>query len=456
MKKRYLVTRIFLCTILLLSHAVFPIPANFSEYSNHKSIIDSVQKDLESCKYQDAMEKLSDPNLQARDWDEEIAYYYRISKTPEKRKQEILHLIEKSYGSEKYLLKAEYAVLDCTPEKSLYWLGRINNKKLSRSWLYYRVLGFIHYQKQDLLASYEKLEQSYVINPKQPAVSFALFRISQQLDNPKNAFQWSRLFLGSAAAKDRFIQMKVRYYSLLDAIRLGKEKYYRYNLLKIRSQNPFQKKENEIVQYLQNTSEESPHLTNAMARHFLLYFPQSRELHQIVLSSCWEMATSCDAKEHLKERAVLFSQEIPPTIQYANYYLEKKKFPYALALLRRAFYLALTQDGLVFRKESLYLLQELYARMARMQDYRAISQLLKLSHKTDKLTFSILKSEVQVNHQNRELLVFALFWAKANKNKKGFAFFETALQERDRRMQSQELLLATRLMKYPEESIRFD
>lgn len=429
--------------LLAIVWPLFSFPAKLSDYPDYSKFIEQAKSHLKTCSYKDAIDNLKQAKKMGKDTDGQIAYYYRISDRAEKRKQEILFLLEKCNIDQKYLLKAEYANLNCTPNRGRYWLTRIHTDKLSDDVGYYRVLGQNQMLSKQYLAAYSSYEQSFVLNPKQPQVSYQLLRLSQLLNDPRSGFRWARIFLGNGQKKEKFLENRVRFQALLDSARLGEEKYYRYSLKKINNLNPFIRQKEQILTEIERLSTSRPDHAYRFADHFYKYFPTERQFHALLLANCWKQKNTCPYRQYLSHRAIIFYRSIPYTIQWADSYLLAGYYLKSLSLYRRAFAMSLQSRGLKFNREVLFFLRRNYYKLHQQPDYQAIDFLIEKTRNSQQLTYRQLQSEIIRSNQNRELLIYTIHFLKQNKDQKNLAKLQKTLTQRDQRNEQKELLLAT-------------
>lgn len=284
----------------------------------------------------------------------------------------------------------------------------LGNKKTAT---YYEIEGRAWIGKGDLTTAMESFEKSLAIEPDNSVLWIEIVSGYEELKKPAKAYHFARLSL-SQNQENPILRYKI----LVLSSRLGNLEYYKETLRWIEDNNPYQNDLSAIEAEV-NTSYETGKIDESIVKckKFLLYFPENRFLHRILLL-CLKKKKSAGLEQALLDRAAIFRNEPIFAYESALEFLQNRRFVESLSMSRRAYYLTLKKNGQP-SKEILYPLHRLYRQQGSVVDIQAIEILQEIVETGKEANETFLDAKLKQTGFNRELLLYALFQLRKNPSK---------------------------------------
>ncbi|MCG6193927.1 hypothetical protein LFX25_11800 [Leptospira sp. FAT2] len=281
----------------------------------------------------------------------------------------------------------------------------LGNKKTAA---YYEIEGRAWIGKGDLTTAMESFEKSLAIEPDNSVLWTKIVSGYEELKKPAKAYHFARLSL-SQNQENPILRFKI----LVLSSRLGNLEYYKETLRWIEANNPYQNDLSAIeaevtVSYETGKIDESI----VKCKKFLLYFPENRFLHRILLL-CLKKKKSAGLEQALLDRAAIFRNEPIFAYESALEFLQNRRFVESLSMSRRAYYLTLKKNGQP-SKEILYPLHRIYRQQGSVIDVQAIEILQEIVENGKEGNETFLDAKLKQTGFNRELLLYALFQLRKN------------------------------------------
>ncbi|RHX77747.1 tetratricopeptide repeat protein [Leptospira yasudae] len=284
----------------------------------------------------------------------------------------------------------------------------LGNKKTAT---YYEIEGRAWIGKGDLTTAMESFEKSLAIEPDNSVLWIEIVSGYEELKKPAKAYHFARLSLFQNQENPI-----LRYKILVLSSRLGNLEYYKETLRWIEDNNPYQNDLSAIEAEV-NTSYETGKIDESIVKckKFLLYFPENRFLHRILLL-CLKKKKSAGLEQALLDRAAIFRNEPIFAYESALEFLQNRRFVESLSMSRRAYYLTLKKNGQP-SKEILYPLHRIYRQRGSVVDIQAIEILQEIVETGKEANETFLDAKLKQTGFNRELLLYALFQLRKNPSK---------------------------------------
>lgn len=284
----------------------------------------------------------------------------------------------------------------------------LGNKKTAT---YYEIEGRAWIGKGDLTTAMESFEKSLAIEPDNSVLWIEIVSGYEELKKPAKAYHFARLSL-SQNQENPILRYKI----LVLSSRLGNLEYYKETLRWIEDNNPYQNDLSAIEAEV-NTSYETGKIDESIVKckKFLLYFPENRFLHRILLL-CLKKKKSAGLEQALLDRAAIFRNEPIFAYESALEFLQNRRFVESLSMSRRAYYLTLKKNGQP-SKEILYPLHRIYRQQGSVVDIQAIEILQEIVETGKEANETFLDAKLKQTGFNRELLLYALFQLRKNPSK---------------------------------------
>lgn len=284
----------------------------------------------------------------------------------------------------------------------------LGNKKTAT---YYEIEGRAWIGKGDLTTAMESFEKSLAIEPDNSVLWIEIVSGYEELKKPAKAYHFARLSL-SQNQENPILRYKI----LVLSSRLGNLEYYKETLRWIEDNNPYQNDLSAIEAEV-NTSYETGKIDESIVKckKFLLYFPENRFLHRILLL-CLKKKKSAGLEQALLDRAAIFRNEPIFAYESALEFLQNRRFVESLSMSRRAYYLTLKKNGQP-SKEILYPIHRIYRQQGSVVDIQAIEILQEIVETGKEANETFLDAKLKQTGFNRELLLYALFQLRKNPSK---------------------------------------
>ncbi|RHX93720.1 hypothetical protein DLM76_11965 [Leptospira yasudae] len=284
----------------------------------------------------------------------------------------------------------------------------LGNKKTAT---YYEIEGRAWIGKGDLTTAMESFEKSLAIEPDNSVLWIEIVSGYEELKKPAKAYHFARLSL-SQNQENPILRYKI----LVLSSRLGNLEYYKETLRWIEDNNPYQNDLSAIEAEV-NTSYETGKIDESIVKckKFLLYFPENRFLHRILLL-CLKKKKSAGLEQALLDRAAIFRNEPIFAYESALEFLQNRRFVESLSMSRRAYYLTLKKNGQP-SKEILYPLHRIYRQQGSVVDIQAIEILQEIVETGKEANETFLDAKLKQTGFNRELLLYALFQLRKKPSK---------------------------------------
>ena len=326
---------------------------------------------------------------------------------------------------ESMLQEAEYYLQKKNISVTSLKLQKIQARFEELDYRFYTLLGdlfVLEGRNLDALVVYTK---SLELKPDQPKVAKFLYQVYLENKDPKKAFDVLRIYL-SQTDKD----LEARYKSLVLASRLGEKKYYQFALKKIKNfiiTNP-KDLEQELNKLLKQKNWKDLLEKSKQAYY---QFPENPIFYKYAQIAQTRLdPNSSEMEEILLSMAAIFQTEKKYDIQLAQYYQQQGRSLEALNLYRRAFWHSLQIDKFNFEEDTLFLLRDVYYNLGWHKEALEISELVEMIRKKRDLEILELENRIRVT-QNREMLVYIIFFAKQTENLELAQKYKLELKKRD-------------------------
>ncbi|MBE7410568.1 MAG: hypothetical protein L6Q54_13800 [Leptospiraceae bacterium] len=278
-------------------------------------------------------------------------------------------------------------------------------------------------------------EKSLKLNPRQPEILLKCSNLSSALKKPREEYNFLQGYL-------KFFpnHKKELYRVLVLASRLGIDKTRKSILLKLKSENPFKYELEAILSLIHKLILEKK-FKEALIEldKYLPNFPDNESLHKLLL-----IATKATHPQNIEkiliDSAAIFKFDPKYTVEYGLFLFEKKKLFEALTTFRRAFLVSILTSGFKADEEILFFIRQVYFEMDRLQDVSAIQDLVEIVKVQENQSVEKLNSLIRLHNNNREILIFALFYLSEKGFKKEYEKTSELLLLRDKRMQDKEFI----------------
>ncbi|TGL78707.1 tetratricopeptide repeat protein [Leptospira yasudae] len=296
-------------------------------------------------------------------------------------------------------------------DEALQKLEIANSLENKKTAIYYEIEGRAWIGKGDLTTAMESFEKSLAIEPDNSVLWSEIVSGYEELKKPAKAYHFARLSL-SQNQENPILRYKI----LVLSSRLGILEYYKETLRWIEDNNPYQNDLSAIEAEV-NTSYETGKIDESIVKckKFLLYFPENRFLHRILLL-CLKKKKSAGLEQALLDRAAIFRNEPIFAYESALEFLQNRRFVESLSMSRRAYYLTLKKNGQP-SKEILYPLHRLYRQQGSVVDIQAIEILQEIVETGKEANETFLDAKLKQTGFNRELLLYALFQLRKKPSK---------------------------------------
>jgi len=280
-----------------------------------------------------------------------------------------------------------------------------------------------------------EFKKSLELNPNQPGVFLRCSEIAANLKKPKEAFSFLQEYL-----KFHPNDKKELYKMLVLSSRLGIDEKRKFLLKKLKSENQYIYDLDAILTLIKKLISEKK-IPQALAEldKYLPNFPDNESLHKLILIAT-KTKNPHNIEKILIDSAAIFKYNPKYSVDYGLFLLEKNKLFEALSTFRRAFLVSLMTSGFNADEEILYFIRQVYFEMGRLQDATATRDLIEKMRNKENQSPEDLKSLISLHNNNREIIVYTLFYLSEKGLKKEYEETSELLQFRDKLMQDKEFI----------------